>query len=444
MSVFSSFNRCASQIAVGLSTSGRSIGRMSAFSCRRAAGSARFLPAVAAVLCLGSLLSSMAMAANTQDNVVNGQADLTAPATFSSGSPTTASDLTFLSGAYSPTAFTLNANSFNLNIGTLDDLDATQTLTIQNTTLGNTSTITLSGGSDSVSGTQSADLLYVASGGTLNIGTAGAGTLGLSLATAGNLDIAGTATIGSAISGSSGLTKTGAGLLTLSGADIYTGTTRVNNGTLSLSGSLDAGSAGTLQVGGGAFSYAGSANQSFTGLTAAAGASVVVNASNLPTPLLNLGTLTRNTGGTVDFSTADGATNFVVTTTTTNTNGILGGWATQGNATTWAVGGTTGLATAITGLASTSYYTTTIGGTTAGNYERVECRRDQLADAWRRDRGEHAALNTAVAETLTLTGTNTITSGGILVTSNVGTKLSPITRRNPRRGYRRGFDRHPE
>src|SRR5437762_2442899 len=81
--------------------------------------------------------------ANTADNVTNGQSDLTVAGTYSGGLPGTTSDVTFLGGiTYSPTAFTLNTNGTNLSIGTLDDLDATQTLTIQNTTSGSTGTIT--------------------------------------------------------------------------------------------------------------------------------------------------------------------------------------------------------------------------------------------------------------------------------------------------------------
>ncbi len=397
-----------------------------------AARSKRLLATIALTLCVGLLLSSPALAANTEDDVVNGQSDLTLVGTYSGGAPSTTSDVTILNGAYSPFSFTLNSNTLNLGIGTLDDLDAAQTLSIQNTTGGNTSTITLNGGSDSIFGTQSADLLFVASGGTLNIG-GGAGTLNLALGASGNLDIAGTATISSAISGSSGLTKTGAGLLTLSGANGYSGATTVNNGTLSLSGSLGsflAGSyqGGALQVGGGAFSYAGSSNQSFTGLSVAAGASVVVNASNLPTPTLALNGLTRNTGGTVDFSTANGAATFVVTTTTSNTNGILGGWATQGNETTWAVAGTNGQATGISGLASAGYFTTTTGGNTAANYlstANVDVTSSPTLGG--AITVNTLRFNTAAAETLTLTGTNIISSGGILNTTNAGNHLSTIT-----------------
>jgi fibronectin-binding autotransporter adhesin len=197
-------------------------------------------PAQAILRGAGALLAVLALfafnpqslLANTEDDVVNGQTDLSAATTYTSNPslPSTTNDVTFTSTTYSSTAFTLNPNGTNLSIGTLDDLDATQTLTIQNTAAGNTSTITLNGGSNSVAPLTN-DLLYVASGGTLNIG-GGAGTLNLALAASGNFDIAGASTISSAISGAFSITKTGAGSLTLSGGNIFNGLT-ISTGTVS-------------------------------------------------------------------------------------------------------------------------------------------------------------------------------------------------------------------
>lgn len=170
---------------------------------------------------------------NTELDVNNGATDLTSPASYSQDTtPNSSSDVTFDSGiTYAPTAFTINSS---LNIGTLDDLDGTQSLSISNTGTA-ADILTLSGGTNSVSPGGANDLLYVASGGTLTItGGSGATALGLSLAATGNLDIAGTATISSIISGSSGLTKTGSGTLILSAANSFTGTVTIVGGTLKL------------------------------------------------------------------------------------------------------------------------------------------------------------------------------------------------------------------
>lgn len=120
--------------------------------------------------------------------------------------------------------------------------------------------------------------------------------------------------------GARSLTKVGAGTLQLEEDNTYTGATIVNAGTLSLLGSLDSGSA--LEVGGGTFSYGGSAAQTVNGLTVNSGVSVVNNTNTGDANVLNLGAITRNPGGIVNFANATAANN-VITTTTANNNGIL-------------------------------------------------------------------------------------------------------------------------
>jgi autotransporter-associated beta strand protein len=158
--------------------------------------------------------------------------------------------------------------------------------------------------------------------------------------TAGGGDVA----IGGNISGIGGIDKTGSGTLTLSGSNTYTGSTVVDAGTLLLSGTLTGGSplrvntggvlvlsgqvssTSTLAVGGGTFTYSnpGATTQTLAGLTVTPGAATISNASS---GTLALGAITRNTGGTIDFATMAGA----VTTTASNTNGILGAWAFVGS-----------------------------------------------------------------------------------------------------------------
>lgn len=184
----------------------------------------RSLPALGSAVAAALFLAPGAGAApNMQLTVVNGQTDLTASTTYSpAGPPTAANDVVF-SGAYSPAAFTINSV---VSFGSLNDLSQTA-LTISATS--GTPTLTLGGGTDSVTGSQPADLLYVTYGGSLTI-SPGAGGLGISLAQSGNFDVAGSATISSGITGTADLTRTGSGNLTLSGG-INNGGIFTNSGT---------------------------------------------------------------------------------------------------------------------------------------------------------------------------------------------------------------------
>ena len=167
------------------------------------------------------------------------------------------------------------------------------------------------------------------------------------------------------------LTKTGAGTQILTGANAYTGATIVKAGTLTVGvgGSLDATSA--LQISGGTFSYGNtSAVQTVNGLTVNNGNSTLSNTAAGQT--LTLGGITRTAGlhGTVNFATLTGP----ISTTTGNTNGIIGPWATTGATTTlrYAAGSPDGSTptniTAVTGTAATA---NTLGNVTdaTANYE---------------------------------------------------------------------------
>ena len=113
-----------------------------------------------------------------------------------------------------------------------------------------------------------------------------------------------TITIGSAITGTGGiLAKGGGGRAILTGANTYTGRTFVNNGTLDLGGGTATGtiaSASILDLGGGTFDYTrtGGTTQDFASTTVNFGASNIrVVAGNT----VNLGAIT-NPGGTLNIA----------------------------------------------------------------------------------------------------------------------------------------------
>ena len=171
------------------------------------------------------------------------------------------------------------------------------------------------------------------------------------------LTTTGTSTFAGVIANGTGtvaLTVNG-GALTLTGVNTYTGTTSVNRGTLDVGGGTAAGtinSASALALGGGTLTYTrtGNTSQSFAGTTVNQGGSAVTNA--VTGRNLNLGAITRNLGGTVNF-TGPGP----ITTTTANTNGILGGYATYA-LNDWATSASNGTAAgAITALPAASYLT---------------------------------------------------------------------------------------
>ena len=161
-----------------------------------------------------------------------------------------------------------------------------------------------------------AGTLQVDNGGA--VGTLGSGTV--SVASGGVLafDRSDNFTYGNGIGGAGAVYQIGAGTLNLAGNNSFTGTAGANFGTLNLTGTLSA--SARLAVGGGALAYSPSpANQSQTvaGLTVNPGASTVTNNSS---GTLALGAITQSIGGAATFA----ATSGPITTTTLNTNGILG------------------------------------------------------------------------------------------------------------------------
>jgi fibronectin-binding autotransporter adhesin len=223
------------------------------------------------------------------------------------------------------------------------------------------------------------------------------------------------------LSGAGGITKVGSTTQTLSGANLYTGTTTVDGGTLALSGSLNGTTGTALVLGGGTLNYSkGSTTQNFTGTTINAGSSFVIASGT--SSVVALGAITHNADSAVDFNPSGGSssitTTSIATTTGFNQNGIIGGWATEGNQTTFAVAPASS-GGAITGLATANYTSSATAGTTGTNYSNANI--DMLASeaiASGTITPNAIRFNTSTAYTLTLnTGVNTIESGGILVTS---------------------------
>jgi autotransporter-associated beta strand protein len=238
------------------------------------------------------------------------------------------------------------------------------------------------------------------------------------------VDTAGyTVTLSGSLSGPGGLTKTDSGTLVLSAANTYAGPTAVNGGVLSLTGWLNA--ATSLAIGDGTFSYAPTAHagtgnsQSVAGLTVNVGVSGV-NASASNT--LALGGISRNAGGVVDFNSG---TTGKITTTQTNTNGILGPWATYGSGTSMMYAAASGSSTpymiaAYTGAASITSGVSGLTDTTGTvNYALSDGGGTLTAAVT-----ANTIQFTGAANTITAPGANSLSLNGIM---NDGSGAATIT-----------------
>lgn len=221
------------------------------------------------------------------------------------------------------------------------------------------------------------------------------------------------------------LVKFGPGQWLLNNANTYTGSTTVSGGTLTLDFSGAAAPASVISassaliLGGGTLQVTGRpaaiASQVVASTAVNNGSNnIVLNLNGGTAVQLTMGAITRALGGTINFSTPAST---AATTTTANTNSILGGYATF-NQNTWAVGGGT-----ITGLAT---YTANTWAAIANNTDATASFTATAAASTNSVR-----FNTAAAVTITLNGANILGSGtlgsGILVTAAVGNNASIIT-----------------
>jgi fibronectin-binding autotransporter adhesin len=253
-----------------------------------------------------------------------------------------------------------NCLTFNTGIGsfTLGGLSGTAGFTLQDTT--NTA-ITLTVGNNNASTTYSGAMggsgslidagtgtltltgnnayngtTTINPGATVSMGSGGnSGSVGLGAVTDNGTLIAnrndGALTLSTQISGSGAFTQAGVGTTTLAASNSYMGSTSVTGGTLVIAAAGNVSSSSALVMGGGSVGAAtlniasgrSGSSIAFNNTTFNAGTSNF----SLPTSLgsgdsLALGTLTRNAGAFVNFGTLP--TTGTVTTTSSNTGGILG------------------------------------------------------------------------------------------------------------------------
>ncbi|SEH14754.1 fibronectin-binding autotransporter adhesin [Sphingopyxis sp. YR583] len=275
--------------------------------------------------------------ANAIQNNGSGALNLSGALVFNAASPNP--DTLTLGGSFAGTNIFSGVMSGNGNL--VADGAGTWVLGGANVQRG---TVTVNGGTlrAGIAGAFGAATGFIVNGGTLDLGgfdlvapslTGSGGTVSLGAQTL-TVDAKTAQVFGGSIIGSGGLRKTGAGSLTLTGANSYTGATTVGGGRLGLDFSGAGGpvnnivsASSALVLTGGTLEVVGAAgetnNQSFNGLTVSAGSNTVRAVSGAGGIVnLNLGAIVR----------AGGLVNFVLPTggaiTTSNADGVLGGWAT--------------------------------------------------------------------------------------------------------------------
>ncbi|MET0263780.1 MAG: autotransporter-associated beta strand repeat-containing protein, partial [Rariglobus sp.] len=283
---------------------------------------------------------------------------------------------------------------------------------------------------------QSQQFLGLSGEGLINA-ISGSGTLTLD-----GLTGTGTTTFSGLIQNGGGtvsLTKNGASTQVLTGTNTNTGTTTINGGTLRLDFSAadapvnnilnNSTNTSALVLGGGRLDVVGAGgatnSQQFNGLTLNGGnSSITVSSGPGGTANVSLGsTLTRNIGGTVNFAPAASGS-ISTAATTTLTNGVLS--ASASNPTAFATVNGTDWATVSGGvIGALSAYTTGNANYTAANNVDVTAG-DSVAGS---------TVNTlrfnSAATDLTLSGVNTVNTGGILVTAaSTGSSINGGTLRS--------------
>ncbi|SKB04229.1 PEP-CTERM protein-sorting domain-containing protein [Prosthecobacter debontii] len=265
---------------------------------------------------------------------------------------------------------------------------------------------------------------------------------GLTFSGAGNIEVRGNITAASGL-----LTKEGSGTVTLFGSSTASGNTTITNGVLHLNfnngtapasnmlanGATLSTTIGVLVLGGGKLQMTGLADgtssQSFGALALNSGSSSLsASSTGTGSATINLAAITRNIGATLNFTLP---TSGEIRTTSGTNNALLTGTGGVAYATVglsdWAATGTlVGGVRPITGLSTLGLYTASTASSLTGN-----------ADIAATITGTSLSANTAIsslrfnqaqATTITLNATDRILStGGILVTPNVGANTTTIT-----------------
>ncbi len=316
----------------------------------------------------------------------------------------------------------------NLTIATYDTVQLTgtggdQIIDTGNVSLAVGSIFDLNGNNETIN-----NLTSAATGNGTVMNTA-SGTTGILSVGAGN----GSGTFSGVLQnglGTLGLTKVGTGTLTLTGPNTYTGNTTIRQGSLTLNFSATGAptsniisGASTLDLAGGTLATTGATTgtttQGFNGAIIDPGASSVAINSNGGTSTVTLGGITRNAGGTIDFTLPASGT---VSTTTANASfsggqqTILGGYATVGGS-TWAVSGSGATAGTISGL--TSYSSTFASGTDVDVPTGTTTPGSLTVNSLRFN-------GTGAATAVNSSGNLVVATGGILTTSNVGAYANTI------------------
>lgn len=241
----------------------------------------------------------------------------------------------------------VNLTQGRLILGSAGALNASSPNAVNFASNANSKLLSLVGTSSAVGGLNAA----VSTGVVTENGGAADATLTIQTATGQSYAYAGVLADGTG-GGKLAVNKTGPGTQSLSGTNNYTGNTTVGGGTLQLNfaaagapASNIINSASALIMNGGTLSLAGGSSaansQTFNGTTVTSGNSTISLVRNATTPqdlVLDLGAITQQNGGTINFVLPSGTqsvANGIRTTSANDASGILGGWATV-NGTDWA------------------------------------------------------------------------------------------------------------